>query len=193
MQTINPVISREKFQHEVAQFIGLTDSYRRRGIVLLKSDFPEIVISFSAVKLKPAVHCFAVLLNFENYDIEPISVRFVDPFTFELLPTPPTPLFRKNIKADGSVDQPLALTQQDNTGLPFVCIPGIREYHNHPAHSGDAWLLHRNVGGEGTLGFIVEALYRYGILAIESFQVQAMVNLVVPNMGIGFNPNLMEA
>ena len=193
MQAIDPEISRKKFQHEVDQFIALTDSYRRRGIILLKDNFPEIVLSFSAVKLKPAIHSFAVLLNFENYDIEPISVRFVDPFTFELLPVTPNPLFRKNIKTDGSIE-PLALAQQDTTGLPFVCIPGVREYHNHPAHSGDSWLLHRKVDGEGTLGFIIEALYRYGILAIDSFQVQAMVNvnMAVPNMMLGFNPNLME-
>ncbi len=29
------------------------------------------------------------------------------------------------------------------THKPFLCIRGIREYHEHPQHSGDDWLLYR--------------------------------------------------
>jgi hypothetical protein len=43
--------------------------------------------------------------------------------------------------------------------IPFVCLPGIREYHEHPGHSGDSWLLHRG-RGEGTFFFILDQLYR---------------------------------
>ncbi|WP_306919914.1 putative metal-binding protein [Rhizobium mesoamericanum] len=33
---------------------------------------------------------------------------------------------------------------------PFLCMAGVREYHDNPAHSGDPWLLHRG-SGEGRL------------------------------------------
>jgi hypothetical protein len=29
------------------------------------------------------------------------------------------------------------------THKPFLCLRGIREYHEHPQHSGDEWLLYR--------------------------------------------------
>jgi hypothetical protein len=46
--------------------------------------------------------------------------------------------------------------------IPFLCLPGVREYHDNPAHSGDLWLLHRG-RGVGTLHFILDQLYRYGV------------------------------
>ena len=53
--------------------------------------------------------------------------------------------------------------------LPFLCLPGVREYHVHPAHTGDDWLLHRD-RGEGTLYFLLEKLARYGLEPIQQFQ-----------------------
>jgi hypothetical protein len=29
------------------------------------------------------------------------------------------------------------------THKPFLCLRGIREYHEHPQHSGDDWFLYR--------------------------------------------------
>jgi len=29
------------------------------------------------------------------------------------------------------------------TGRPFLCVRGTRQYHTHPQHSGDSWLLSR--------------------------------------------------
>jgi hypothetical protein len=55
--------------------------------------------------------------------------------------------------------------------IPFPCLPGVREYHEHPGHSGDPWLLHRG-GGEGTLYFLLEKLYQYGVAPISTYHVQ---------------------
>lgn len=56
--------------------------------------------------------------------------------------------------------------------VPFICLPGIREYHDNPAHTGDSWLLHRG-RGEGTLHFILEQLYKYGVRPLKlAIQVQ---------------------
>jgi hypothetical protein len=52
--------------------------------------------------------------------------------------------------------------------LPFLCLPGVREYHEHPAHSNDPWLGYRN-SGEGTLGFLIDQLHLYGSNPISSY------------------------
>jgi len=35
------------------------------------------------------------------------------------------------------------LDDHPTTHKPFLCVRGIREYHEHPQHSGDEWLLYR--------------------------------------------------
>ncbi len=51
---------------------------------------------------------------------------------------------------------------------PFFCIPGVREYHNHPAHTGNPWLLHRTKG-EGKLAFLLDQLYIHSIPFIKQY------------------------
>lgn len=182
MQTIDIEVSRRKFRRELDTFLSVAHVQRQRGIFLLNAEFPNIILSFAATRLQPAPIVFAVCVNFENYDIEAPSVRFVNPFTWENLPQPPIPLFRK---IQGPI--PFHLAQKDELGLPFICLPGIREYHIHPAHTGDHWLLHRGKNGTGTLGFIIDKLYDYGISAIQSYQLT--LNLL--GMPIYFDPNLI--
>lgn len=38
-------------------------------------------------------------------------------------------------------------------------MPGIRQYHNHPQHSVDSWLLHRETH-EGSLATICDRIWR---------------------------------
>jgi hypothetical protein len=170
MQIIDENISKSKFEFELDKFRKLEDNQRKRGIILLKAEFPNIVLAFSAIHLTPPPTVFAVKINFDNYDIEPLSIRFINPFTFEELITIPIGLNRKKILSDGSVEI-IPLAQQDKTSLPFVCMPGVREYHAHPAHTGDYWLLHRNIASEGSMGFIIEKLYEYGVSAIRFYNI----------------------
>lgn len=53
-------------------------------------------------------------------------------------------------------------------GIPFLCMRGVREYHRHPAHTGDAWLLHRG-RGEGTLSAILAAVHDHGRAPIQDY------------------------
>ena len=46
-----------------------------------------------------------------------------------------------------------------DTGRPFFCVPGIRQYHDHPQHSGDSWLLQRHTQ-EGSLATISDRIWR---------------------------------
>lgn len=172
-QYVDLKVTKSKFDLEFNKFSQSKEIQRKRGIILLEAEFPNIFIAFSITTLKPAPIAFAVKINFDNYDFEPPSVVFVNPFTLE-----PIALL-KDIgivfprKIDNSL-LPQALLQQNERKLPFICFPGVREYHNHPAHTGDSWFLHRSIGGEGSLGFIIDKLYEYGISSIVSYQ--AVIN-----------------
>lgn len=180
LQTADPQISRQKFDKEVTAFTSSSARHRKRGILLLDQTFPNVKLSFFALKINPAPHIFSVCINFTNYDVEPLSVQFIDPFLDApvLINQMAHQFPRKIGEAVNQVNlQPLVMAQAD--GIPFFCIPGVREYHNHPAHTGDNWLLHRGLGGEGTLGFLIEKLYQYGVSGLNGLQVTASFNKAV--------------
>ena len=66
--------------------------------------------------------------------------------------------------------QPLMQASGDDD-IPFLCIAGVREYHEHPAHSGDHWLSHRT-SGAGRLVQLVGVISKYGLETIDGFEVQ---------------------
>jgi len=97
------------------------------------------------------------------------DVQLVDPFTLApyRLREAPTRLTRAMRVTPEGAPQPAfqaanLLIAHNEEDIPFVCMPGTREYHEHPAHTGDSWLLHRGLG-EGTLAHIVTVLARHGI------------------------------
>ena len=156
---------------------------------MLRAEYPEVFVVFANPVLKPPAVVFGALLDFTNYDLWAPSVKLVDPFTREPykakeLPTilkrrtvrQAPPEFAVMIQQQGGElpqfvqDEPLMQWYAPDD-VPFLCLPGVREYHEHPAHSGDSWLLHRD-RGEGKLYFILETLYRYGVQPITTYNVQ---------------------
>ena len=69
------------------------------------------------------------------------------------------------------VPQPYMQPSDDDDIPPFLCIAGVREYHEHPAHSGDHWELHRPFGG-GRLVRLISVISKYGLETIHGFEVQ---------------------
>jgi hypothetical protein len=61
--------------------------------------------------------------------------------------------------------------------IPFLCMRGVREYHRHPAHNGDAWLLHRR-RGEGSLAAILSAIHERGSAPIKDYFYEVTVQKV---------------
>jgi hypothetical protein len=47
----------------------------------------------------------------------------------------------------------------DRTKRPFVCTPGVREYHDHPSHVGDLWSNYKTLESF-TLGGILTQVWR---------------------------------
>ena len=183
---VDPAVSRAKFERELADYRKLADEYARRGWWMIKAEFPEVFVVFAAPQLKPPAVVFGALLDFTNYDFLPPSVRLVDPFTREPYKGKnlPVPLLRRSQLAplpinsinDSSDLPPQALMQFHNPeDIPFLCMPGVREYHQHPAHSGDLWLLHRD-RGEGRLFFILDHLYRYGVAPLQAYHIQLAIS-----------------
>lgn len=200
-QVVDPAVSRAKFDREIAAYRQLEATYQKRGWLLLEATFPEVVVAFAATKLRPAPIVAAVVVDFTDYDLQPLSVRFVDPFTREKLvasnlafsmwrrPTMPRvePAAIAAMIQQGTV--PLSNLVQSNKldDQPFICLPGVREYHENPAHTGDSWLLHRG-SGEGSLAFILEKIWLYGVDPISLFQVHVQMQVQAPNIGLGSAP-----
>lgn len=185
MQVVDPRVSREKFAQELEVFRKSAREHQRRGWWLLRAEFPQILVAFATPQLNPAAIVCGALIDFTNYDAEPPSVRLVNPFTEEPYRTKnlPTKLHRKRVTSmqlgpAGPVAQQVVITPMmqglDPEEIPFLCLPGVREYHLHPAHTGDSWLLHR-AKGEGTLFAILNAIYQYGVQPINSYGIGLQV------------------
>ena len=190
MQIVDPLVSRTKFDEAIEGFSRVERGQRARGISLLKAEFPDAYLQFAAPQLTPSPILLAVAFNFENFDLQPISVRFVHPFTLQplaLMQQIPTQLIRAIPNALGNREA-ACLIQQDPGGLPFLCLPGVREYHQHPAHTGDNWLLHRDKGGEGTLGFLLDKIYEFGIAPVSGYQLNVLTTAVMLNIDLNRAP-----
>lgn len=145
-----------------------------------------MLVAFVAPQLRPASVLFGVLIDFTNYDLWAPSVRFVDPFTrrkYLSREIPPSLILQRRVtqQVEGAppgfvMDQQVPLVMSNGPDLePFFCIPGVREYHEHPAHTGDSWLLHRG-NGEGTLYFLLETIAKYGVEPIRGYQLGLQIS-----------------
>lgn len=192
---VDPAVCRAKFQRELDEFKAQRSVYHRRGVWLLDDIFPEIFLVLMAVKSSPLSAVFGVVINFENYDVEPPSVRFVHPLTREPLNAANLPHRMPRLKTvkgpngepatgpQGEVfveEQPL-VQAEDPQRPGFVCLQGVREYHAHPAHTGDSWWLHRGTG-VGRLAYLVNVLATYGIDSVQGIRLQIQFT--------GFNLNV---
>lgn len=192
IQVVDPYVSEKKFQHELDIFLGRKDFQRKRGIVLLEANFPNIELMFMAPQLIPTPVAFTVRINFSNYDLEPPSITFIDPTSGELVNATKllTHFPRKiGVNENGEPIRQNLLQFEKIDGIPFICIPGVREYHNHPAHTGDSWLLHRKSGGEGSLGYLIDKLYDYGITSLSNYNLPIQFMASVNGLQFGINLN----
>lgn len=173
LQVADPEVTKIKFATEVSKFRAVEDKYRAKGIICTKISYPDIYFIFAIPKLVPPLIAYSVRINFINYDFEPPSVVFINPFSEELVRRDQVPMVFIQLNKSNPF-QPIDLLQGNPNMVPFFCIPGIREYHNHSAHSGDSWFLYRT-RGEGNLLFILDQLYNNSIATAKSFQ--AILNL----------------
>lgn len=75
------------------------------------------------------------------------------------------------VSVDLQVFQPQYLLQHQQDMRPFLCIKGVREYHDHPFHSNDPWLAYRGTG-VGRLYHILNVIYRHGVVPLKHYGLQ---------------------
>ena len=183
---VDPQVSAAKFEAEVSAFQALRQEHSRRGIWLLRADYPTAVVLFASPRILPLrVLAFAAVVDFRNYDLWAPSVRIVDPLTEVPYRGADLPqqayLWRRTGKTVAGTGGQAAevgrfMVWQEPDEIPFLCHAGVREYHAHPAHTGDSWLLHRG-GTEGTLARIVELLFQYGSAGMVGLNVGPALGL----------------
>lgn len=181
-QFVDPSVSRAKFERELEEYRTLESEYRRRGWLLLTAEFPHMLVALAAPQLQPPSVVTGVAFDYTNYDAQPPSVRLVNPFTSEpytgaQLPTRLNRMVQMQrgalpgLRADVSLMEPQPLMQfHSPEDVPFLCIVGVREYHEHPAHTGDGWELHR-ASGAGRLVRLLDIIYRYGVQPLTGYHI----------------------
>jgi len=88
-----------------------------------------------------AARAFKARLDLTGYDLQPPSLEFRDFWTDNKLEY--ATMFRALEYEKERKAHVVLLDDHPITHKPFLCIRGIREYHEHPQHSGDDWLLYR--------------------------------------------------
>ena len=180
-QHVDPTVSRTKFDREITDYLSLEADYRARGWFLVKADWPVAVVVLASNKTSPPAIVAAVQFDYTNYDAEPPSVRMIDPFSgrFLLSKELPTRLHRaipgpEMPMPDGTKVQQIEVQElmqaHSPEDLPFLCVAGVREYHDHPGHSGDPWEIHRSAG-EGRMVRLLEVISKYALEPVTGFHV----------------------
>ena len=180
-QYVDPSVSRAKFDREIAEYVTLEADYRKRGWFLVKAEWPRAIVILGSRKTTPPTIVTAVRFDYTNYDAEPPSVRLVDPFSGRLLKSKEIPTRLPRLVFGPEVELPDGNKLQQRSAqelmqahspeeLPFLCIAGVREYHDHPGHSGDPWELHR-AAGEGRMVRLLEVVSRYGVEPVTGFNI----------------------
>ena len=180
-QYVDPVVSRTKFDRQITEYRSMEVDYRARGWFLVEACWPVAVVVLASTKTRPPAIVTAVRFDYSNYDAEPPSVRLIDPFSGRLLlstelPTrlPRTMIGPEMTMPDGTkarLRKPQDLMQaHSQEDVPFLCIAGVKEYHDHPGHTGDSWEIHRSTG-EGRLVHLLAVISKYGLEPVHSFNV----------------------
>ena len=164
----DPEVTRLKFGQEVHRLNEQQSTLQSRGIFVVGAPtYPSIDLLFlphhflqvavparqSGTILLPqgamaqldvpslAARAFKAHFDLTDYDIQPPSLEFRDVWTDE--PLKYETMFRALEFEEHRKTQLVLLPEHPKTGRPFLCLRGVREYHEHPQHSGDDWLLYR--------------------------------------------------
>lgn len=124
---------------------------------LSSSTTEQNAMAFAAIP-NLAARAFKARFDLSDYDLRAPSIEFWDPWVNE--PLKFASMFRAlEYEKDRQVHVVL-LNDHPITHKPFLCLRGVREYHEHPQHSGDEWLLYRN---HMNLFSIVMSLWRVSL------------------------------
>ena len=172
---VDPAVTRRKFDIEVQRVRNQEVLLRGWGCWLARVEYPQVDAVFVprhpmcltipvvpppsmiAVPGQPkpvlatmelpmlAGRAFGTRIDFADFDQRPLSVAFCDPWTWQSLVF--ETMFRATHVGDQGQVFNVLLGNHPATGRPFLCMRGVREYHEHPQHTGDDWMLYRGSVG----------------------------------------------
>jgi hypothetical protein len=164
MSLVDPAVSRRKLERELKAWDRQAATYRSRGYLIVGRDDLTVDVGFLArlpIGGQNALPGMAacVRLDFSDYDLRSPSAVFVDYFSGEPIGPHVRALdFRSGVRNLMGLPPDLLLNGHPETRLPFLCHIGVREYHTHPEHDGDDWLLYRDQPF-GTLDAICDLIW----------------------------------
>jgi len=165
---LDPQVEKRKFDREVELLRRNAARLQTRGVFLANVQHPDIDLVFipraplllappipgggglpkdgqtiQVIEMVPiSARAFGVRFSLDGYDQRAPSITFRDPWSWEILPHGALPLGHvvdANRKA-----QVVVLDGHPLTKRPFLCLRGVREYHEHPQHDGDDWAMYRS-------------------------------------------------
>ncbi len=136
---MHPALTTAILEQDFAVFTENNVLLHERGILILKAAIPELRIAIRHARAG-TLHVFRFL--FEAWNECPPRFSAVDPRTGELLPGAQWPSngpgqsywHRDGWTAPSGIVVP----------KPFLCMRGIREYHEHKSHVTDLWSSYRD-------------------------------------------------
>lgn len=179
---VDPNVSRLKYERELTRLREQQSVLHARGIFIIGTPaFPLIELAvvphhslqvaipapqvgqiilpqgtIMAAKISSlSARAFKARFDLSDYDLRAPSLEFRDLWSDALLPY--ATMFRGLEFEQERRAHMVLLDGHPTTGRPFLCLRGIREYHEHPQHSGDEWLLYRT---EMSLFSIVMSMWR---------------------------------
>jgi hypothetical protein len=138
---VHEVLAKLNFQRDV-EFMS-DAALKRIGLHLNGIEFPFVDVTIQ--HSKP----LRLRLNCGDWDDLPPSIALLneaaDPYS---LPMP------------GDIFHP---GPHPNTGKPFICMRGTREYHTHPSHINETWEQYRGKDGMNLMGIVLQIAHVWRI------------------------------
>jgi hypothetical protein len=114
-----------------------------RGWVIYVASYPLLEIGFAAPNRQPV----RLRVRCDGWNGQPPSVDWLSDEGTPLASIPQGP--------GGQLNN----SPHPQTKRPFVCMAGVREYHNHPSHVGDSWDNYKSRPGYD-LGGVLTRVWR---------------------------------
>ncbi len=135
---MHPAASKAKFDAEVA--LLTPDFLRVKRWTLGSAAYPVLDLTIEARRpLRLRIDC-------DNWNEVPPSVALLSPAGGFLTEAEVQPLA-------GSIFNQSA---HEQTGRPFICMRGVREYHTHSSHRNEVWDSYRGEDGMNILGIVTQ-------------------------------------
>lgn len=137
---MHPEISRTLFEDQVQKVLTNAELIVNRGWLVLKHEYPSLVV---AMRHRRSGQLRVLSFKFDDWSDQPPSLTLLKCDSGEELPHsqwPKNPPGKTYWHPGNWVSESGILVPSK----PFMCMIGIREYHEHQQHVKDAWENYKN-------------------------------------------------